>query len=408
MAPLSNLPTSVEELQELVRHQNHLLERLTGQRDGLLSRIESSETAMKEALELQLKHATQEKQTLDTSMASLSRDQQERSENFERQLRELRIKPDDLPKNDKLLATFDAVAASNHVDEIKPLAQKLRETVVTQEAVIKKLRFELEMELGHVNILRADNQSLRELSVKLQASAEQEEEYISNKLLKRINNLKREKGELLLRVEQEEELITSTLQKKLQQLQKEKVDMEIALEQEQEFIVNRLQKQLENLRQQQSPAQTPTMKWHPTHSPSSSMADITMPPSPGVVEMLRAEVNALKSKVHEMERDYEEGAAVCKDLYGKLRQEVLQLRARLNIPIDDIDKTYPPVLPTVVPSSGSLPRDRSRSNGPTRRSISESDGGNGSGIGSPKDAGMWTRAERTSRSVSSTRGSINI
>ena len=51
-----------------------------------------------------------------------------------------------------------------------------------------------------------------------QASAEQEEEYISNKLLKRINSLKREKGELLLRVEQEEEIITSTLQKKLAQV----------------------------------------------------------------------------------------------------------------------------------------------------------------------------------------------
>lgn len=51
-----------------------------------------------------------------------------------------------------------------------------------------------------------------------QASAEQEEEFISNKLLKRINSLKKEKSELLLKVEQEEEAITSTLQKKLRQV----------------------------------------------------------------------------------------------------------------------------------------------------------------------------------------------
>jgi len=36
--------------------------------------------------------------------------------------------------------------------------------------------------------------------------------------LKRISNLKKEKGELLLQVEQEEEYLTNTLQKKLNQV----------------------------------------------------------------------------------------------------------------------------------------------------------------------------------------------
>lgn len=93
--------------------------------------------------------------------------------------------------------------------------------------------------------------------------AEQEEEYISNKLLKRISGLKKEKGELLLQVEQEEEYMTNMLQKKLNQLQREKIDMENSLEQEQEYIVNKLQKQLESLRmQQQSQTTSPLMTIH--------------------------------------------------------------------------------------------------------------------------------------------------
>jgi DNA-directed RNA polymerase subunit L len=47
---------------------------------------------------------------------------------------------------------------------------------------------------------------------------EQEEEFISNKLLKHINSLKKEKGELLVQVEQEEEHLTNMLQKKLAQV----------------------------------------------------------------------------------------------------------------------------------------------------------------------------------------------
>jgi predicted nuclease with TOPRIM domain len=90
--------------------------------------------------------------------------------------------------------------------------------------------------------------------------AEQEEEFISNRLLKRITGLKKEKGELLLQVEQEEEYMTNMLQKKLNQLQREKIDMENSLEQEQEYIVNKLQKQLESMKiQQQSQTTSPMM-----------------------------------------------------------------------------------------------------------------------------------------------------
>ncbi|KAJ3046934.1 hypothetical protein HK097_000387, partial [Rhizophlyctis rosea] len=343
------LPSTVPELQALVRDQAAHLAKLSTDKDTLLSRVKRNEETVNNALQLHLTHVHQEKAKLEESLASLSENQVERGAQFEKQLKELRVRNDVTPPTEE---NYQETIDSDDMGNIKALAALLKERVDTQEALIKKLKFELEMECGHVNILRADNQALRQLTVNLQASAEQEEEFISNKLLKRINSLKKEKSELLLKVEQEEEAITSTLQKKLRQLQKEKVDMEIALEQEQEFIVNRLQKQLESLRQQQgltSPALGPVKKWPPSHSPSSSMSMIDLAPvSPGVLEMLKAEVNSLKQKLLDTEKEYEEGATTCRDLYSKLREEVVKLRQQVGASVEDIDKTYPVVLPVVV------------------------------------------------------------
>jgi DNA-directed RNA polymerase subunit L len=115
--------------------------------------------------------------------------------------------------------------------------------------------------------------------------------------------LRKEKSELLLQVEQEEEYLTNTLQKKLNQvrlrcaafeipgiltpwrlvaqLQKEKIDMENALEQEQEYIVNRLQKQLDSLRQQQQHTHTHSHQSRENSASSSlSSTPLLPPPSP--------------------------------------------------------------------------------------------------------------------------------
>ena len=51
-----------------------------------------------------------------------------------------------------------------------------------------------------------------------QARAEQEEEYISNTLLKKIQTLKKEKESLALNYEQEEECLTNDLSRKLTQV----------------------------------------------------------------------------------------------------------------------------------------------------------------------------------------------
>lgn len=55
-------------------------------------------------------------------------------------------------------------------------------------------------------------------SIKKQAKAEQEEEYISNTLMKKIQALKKEKEILATNYEQEEEYLTNDLSKKLSQV----------------------------------------------------------------------------------------------------------------------------------------------------------------------------------------------
>ena len=62
---------------------------------------------------------------------------------------------------------------------------------------------------------------------------EQEEELIANKLMKRLELLKREKQSLAREVEQEEEYLTNNLQKRMFRLGREKADLENRLEAEQ-------------------------------------------------------------------------------------------------------------------------------------------------------------------------------
>lgn len=80
-----------------------------------------------------------------------------------------------------------------------------------------------------------------------QAKAEQEEEYISNTLLKKITALKKEKETLAQHYETEEECLTNDLSRKLDQLRQEKCKLEQTLEQEQECLVNKLMRKIEKL-----------------------------------------------------------------------------------------------------------------------------------------------------------------
>ncbi|EEB20229.1 coiled-coil domain-containing protein, putative [Pediculus humanus corporis] len=146
--------------------------------------------------------------------------------------------------------------------------QKRIESLQQQNRVLK---VELETYKLRVKCLQEENHSLRQASVIIvssfiiipnqgylhkeisrpfkigQAKAEQEEEFISNTLLKKIQALKKEKETLAHHYEQEEECLTNDLSRKLNQLRQEKCRLEQTLEQEQECLVNKLMRKIEKL-----------------------------------------------------------------------------------------------------------------------------------------------------------------
>nr|CAB3228670.1 coiled-coil domain-containing protein 6-like [Phallusia mammillata] len=112
------------------------------------------------------------------------------------------------------------------------------------------LKMELETYKLRCNALQEENKSLRQASVNIQAKAEQEEEYISNILMKKIQELKKEKETLVNKYETEEEFLTNELQRQLSQLRQEKVELEQTLEREQEKQVNTLMRKIEKLKRE--------------------------------------------------------------------------------------------------------------------------------------------------------------
>ncbi|CAG9825307.1 unnamed protein product [Phaedon cochleariae] len=122
--------------------------------------------------------------------------------------------------------------------------QKRIESLQQQNRVLK---CELETYKLRVKALQEENRDLRKASVIIQAKAEQEEEFISNTLLKKIQALKKEKESLAHHYEREEECLTNDLSRKLTQLRQEKCRLEQTLEQEQECLVNRLMRKIEKL-----------------------------------------------------------------------------------------------------------------------------------------------------------------
>ncbi|KAI7892192.1 uncharacterized protein EV154DRAFT_505958 [Mucor mucedo] len=274
------------------------------------------------------------------------------------------------------------------METLRHETEKLHAKYSMSAVHIKKLESDLEKEQAQIHLLRNDNQSLRQKAVQMSALSEQEEEYISNKLLKHITGLKKEKSELLVQVEQEEEYLTNMLQKKLAQMQKEKIDLENALEQEQEYMVNRLQKQLDLLSQQQQPM-SPSSSRHSVdyhslpvspaitgigsspslHAKKWSGGDIIQPVS-SLVDLLKAEVNHLKGRAIEMEREYIQKQQQC----IKYKNELIRYRKENNLPLDDItaadDGRLPRVFRSLPPPSS--PNERHHYQQQTRRSTSNS------------------------------------
>lgn len=74
----------------------------------------------------------------------------------------------------------------------------------------------------------------KEQNVVVQKQCEQEEEFITNRLLHRLHEVQRDRAVLAQEIEAEEDFLVNTLQRRLAQLQRDKADVEARLAQEQE------------------------------------------------------------------------------------------------------------------------------------------------------------------------------
>ncbi|XP_076440347.1 coiled-coil domain-containing protein 6-like isoform X2 [Babylonia areolata] len=125
--------------------------------------------------------------------------------------------------------------------------EQLQKRIESLQQENRVLKMELDSYKSKCKSLQEENRELRKASVTIQAKAEQEEEFISNTLLKEIHALKKEKERLAMNYEQEEEYLTNDLSRKLFKLRQEKIELEETLEKEQEAQINKLMRKIEKL-----------------------------------------------------------------------------------------------------------------------------------------------------------------
>ncbi|XP_035518820.1 coiled-coil domain-containing protein 6-like isoform X2 [Morone saxatilis] len=195
----------------------------------------------------------------------------------------------------------------------------------------KVLKIELETFKLKCKALQEENRDLRKASVTIQARAEQEEEFISNTLFKKIQALQKEKETLAVNYEKEEEFLTNELSRKLMQLRREKIDLENTLEQEQEALVNRLWKRMDKLEAEKRILQEKLDQ------------PVSAPPSPRDVSMeidspenmmrhirfLKNEVERLKKSLRTTELQHTEKRAQYIEEERHMREENIRLQRKL-------------------------------------------------------------------------------
>ena len=142
-----------------------------------------------------------------------------------------------------LVKRIDSLTQQNRVLQIEVQTYKLRLKGSQQE--IKQLK-QFVYFLFFLIFLKNKFVNNSE-SVNMQVKSEQEEEFISNTLFKKIKELKKEKETLANNFEREEEFLTNDLTKKLQQIRDEKYSLEKSLEQEQAAQINQLMKRIQRL-----------------------------------------------------------------------------------------------------------------------------------------------------------------
>ncbi|EEC04777.1 conserved hypothetical protein [Ixodes scapularis] len=253
--------------------------------------------------------------------------------------------------------------------------QKRVESLQQENRVLK---MELETYRLRVKTLQEENRELRQVSVNIQAKAEQEEEFISNTLLKKIQALKKEKETLALNYEQEEECLTNDLSRKLNQvgtelgrrhhvniqnhfyfffiiiiiiiiLRKEEnlklpvtlslfgkvgVELESTLEQEQEALVNRLWKRMDKLEAEKRLLQE-RLEQPPSAPPSPRDPSRDTPAALGAhVARLRGELARLRAQLHDTQQEHHEKVAQFAQEERQIREENVRLQRKLQLEMD--------------------------------------------------------------------------
>ncbi|XP_046376783.1 coiled-coil domain-containing protein 6-like isoform X2 [Haliotis rufescens] len=240
------------------------------------------------------------------------------------------------------------------------------------------LKMELETYKLKCKSLQEENRELRKASVNIQAKAEQEEEFISNTLLKKIQSLKKEKETLAMNYEQEEEYLTNDLSRKLMQLRQEKIELEQTLEKEQEYQINKLMRKIEKLeadtvskqqtleqlrrekvelenaleQEQESLVNRLWKKMDKLEAEKRLLQEkldqpVSAPPSPRDmnngdtahnlmqhIENLRGETNRLKNQLRQALSEHEEKMAQYAQEERHIREENLRLQRRLQLEME--------------------------------------------------------------------------
>lgn len=158
---------------------------------------------------------------------------------------EIRFSQTDSECESDVSSVADCSAINNSQSKLNDEHLVKRFDSLTQENRVLKI----ELQTYKIRLKSVENEIklLKHHSVDLQSKAEQEEEFISNTLIKKIKELKKEKETLANNFEREEEFITNDLSRKLKKIRDEKECLEKSLEKEQSLQINQLLKRIQRL-----------------------------------------------------------------------------------------------------------------------------------------------------------------
>jgi len=105
-----------------------------------------------------------------------------------------------------------------------------------EQLSVDELKAELCKERMRNVMLNEELGRVKDQQLRQHVEIEQEEEFITNKLLKNLRTVEQEKNQILMDIDREQEFLTNTLHRKMSQILKEKQELEKQLKVEQDYI----------------------------------------------------------------------------------------------------------------------------------------------------------------------------